>query len=239
MIYFFYDNKTGKAFPKARKLFNDLQKKKPDGTFLSFDENTVTPESLREASESQGLFESKVVGYLKNISENELVETEFKKLVKELASSSSIFVWVESSLKKPELEALEKAAEKSFLESEVPKKEKEDWNVFKIGEAFGGKDKKNLWRYILEAKRREIAAEEIHGILWWQLKSIILAESSKTASESGLKPFVYSKAKGFAKKFEGLELQNMADSFISMHHEAHRGNCDLYDELEKMALEFK
>lgn len=238
MLYFFYDNKTGKAFPKARKLFNDLQKKKPDGTFLSFDQDNVSVGALREASQSQGLFESKVVAHLKNISENEEVESEFKKLVKDMTSSASIFVWVETSLKKPELELLEKSSEKSFLETEGLKQKKDEWNAFKIADAFGSRDKKNLWKYLLEAKARNTAAEEIHGILWWQLKSMILTEVSKTASDSGLKPFVYTKSKSFAKNFKAGELQTLADKFVSIYHDAHRGECDLYDELEKIALEF-
>jgi len=237
MYYFFYDNKTSKAFKKARKLFDDLQKKKPDGTFLSFDENDVSAGALREAIGSQGLFESKVIVYLKNITENESVGSEFKKLVKDMATSNSIFVWVEKSLKKPELETLKEYAEKSFIESEVAKEKSEEFNTFKIGDAFGGRDKKNFWKYILDARNRGIVGEEIHGILWWQLKSIILVSKAENPIDTGLKPFVFSKSKSFLKNFKEEELQNLADRFIEIYHRAHRGECDIYDELEKIALE--
>lgn len=238
MIYFFYDNKTGESFKKAQKLFNDLQKKKPEGTFLSFGSDNVSLESLREASQSQGLFESKVVCFLKNIIENDEVVDSLKKIVKEMKESASIFVWIETSLKKAELEILKENAEKSFLEKEVAKEKVKEFNAFKIADSFGARDKKNFWKYVLEAKNNGVAGEETHGILWWQLKSIILASGSKTADESGLKPFVFSKSKSFAKNFKEDELQKMANEFIEIYHKAHRGECDIYDELEKVALGF-
>ncbi len=238
MYYFFYDNKTGRAFKKSRKLFADLEQKKPDASFLSFDEESVSLDILQQTIESQGLFESKIVAYLKNISENPSVSKELKKTIKSMASSQSIFVIVETDLKKSDLEVFEEYAEKSFIEKEVVEDKKEKFNTFSIADSFGGKDKKTFWRLILESKERGIPAEEVHGILWWQLKSMILSSVSKTAEESGLKPFVYTKSKSFAKNFKDNELQILADKFIAIYHDAHRGECDIYDELEKIALEF-
>ncbi len=236
MLYFFYDNKTGKSLTKARKLFNDLKQKKPDATFVELDEHSISISELSELIESQGLFETKIVCFLKNISVNKEIEKEMKRLVTSVADASSVFIWLETSLNKTPLELLESKATKSFLEKEVVKDKKVEVNVFKLAEYFGARDKKNLWKFFVELKKEKIPAEEIHGILWWQLKSILLTLDAKTVEETGLKPFVFSKAKGFARNFKEEELQRLADTFVTIYHEAHRGNCDLYDEMEMMIL---
>ncbi len=237
MLYFFYDNKTGKSLTKARKLFNDLKQKKPDATFVELDEHSVSVNELFELIESQGLFETKIVCLLKNISLNKEIEKEMKRLVTGVADASSVFIWLETSLNKAPLELLESKATKSFLEKEGVKEKKVEVNVFKLAEYFGARDKKNLWKFFVELKKENIPAEEIHGILWWQLKSILLTLGAKTAEEAGLKSFVFSKAKGFARNFKEEELQHLADMFVVIYHEAHRGNSNLYDELEKIILE--
>lgn len=235
MYYFFYDNQSGKLHTKAKKLFDDLQQKKRDATFLSFDEETVSLEKLLEVSFSQGLFESKVVCYLNNISLNDEISKSLKTITKQFKESASIFVWIEDSLKKADLEVIKQHAEKTTVEEKLEKGEK-TFDVFSLANLFGEKNKKGLWTALQEAKTRKIAAEEIHGILWWQLKSIILASKTKTASEAGLKPFVFSKAKGFAKSFSDKELTLLPDLFVAMYHKAHRGEVDLYVELEKLVL---
>lgn len=237
MIYFFYNNNFVEANKKAKKLFSDLQKKKRDATFISLDFLTVSETGLREVLESQGLFESKIVCFLSRILENKELSLDLKKILKDMKESSTIFIWVESNLKKSDIELLSKYSEKSSVEETKEKVNKTEFNVFSLGDAFGQRDRKKFWKLVLEVKKRGIPGEEIHGILWWQLKSMILSVSSKNSEESGLKPFVYSKSKTFAKNFTEKELQDMADKLVLIYHEAHRGKLDLYDELEKIALE--
>lgn len=237
MIYFFYNNNFVEANKKAKKLFSDLQKKKRDATFVSLDFLTVSETGLREVLESQGLFESKIVCFLSRILENKELSLDLKKILKDMKESSTIFIWVESNLKKSDIELLSKYSEKSSVEETKEKVNKTEFNVFSLGDAFGQRDRKKSWKLVLEVKKRGIPGEEIHGILWWQLKSMILSVSSKNSEESGLKPFVYSKSKIFAKNFTEKELQDMADKLVLIYHEAHRGKLDLYDELEKIVLE--
>lgn len=237
MIYFFYNNDFVLANKKAKKLFADLQKKKSDATFLFIDTSSATEEKLREALLSQGLFESKIVCFLSRILENKELTSNLKRILKEMKESSTIFVWVESNIKKSEIELISKSAEKAFIEEVKEKIQKAEFNAFKIADAFGERNRREFWKLVVEAKQKGTAGEEIHGILWWQLKSMILSSKSNSADEAGLKPFVYSKSKSFAKNFKEIELQKLADRFINIYHEAHRGNCDLYNELEKIALE--
>ena len=78
--------------------------------------------------------------------------------------------------------------------------------------------------------------EEILNILFWQVKSMLLAHYSKTAQESGLNPFVFRKAFQFQKNYSELELRGLSKKIIILHHNVRRGIGDLTTSLEYFAL---
>ena len=78
--------------------------------------------------------------------------------------------------------------------------------------------------------------EEIHGILFWQVKSIVLASRTKSATEAGLNPFVYSKAKSFAENFNQQELDKILEDIVRLYHDAHRGLHDFETAMEIFIL---
>ena len=65
---------------------------------------------------------------------------------------------------------------------------------------------------------------------------MLLVSGQLGVKESGLNPFVYSKAKSFLKNWNEQELSKLSKKFVEIYHESHRGNCDLYDEMEKISL---
>jgi hypothetical protein len=67
---------------------------------------------------------------------------------------------------------------------------------------------------------------------------MILARDSKSASEAGLNPFVYSKAKKGLGNYKERELDNLLERVILLYHDGHRGLVDLELGIEKMMLEF-
>ncbi|MCA9353191.1 hypothetical protein KC901_03345, partial [Patescibacteria group bacterium] len=75
--------------------------------------------------------------------------------------------------------------------------------------------------------------EEIHGILFWQVKNIALVHTSST--NPGMNPFVYKKTMHFAKNFSHKDIQGLSRSLAHMFH-----NRDTYStldvELEKFIL---
>ena len=109
--------------------------------------------------------------------------------------------------------------------------------MFSLTDAFGRRDKKQLWVLFTKAKIRRVADGEIHGILFWQLKAIIQATSSKTPKESGLNPFVYQKSTGFAKKFSKDELIQTSSKLVASAHNVRRGIIDFTGALEQFILE--
>ena len=60
-------------------------------------------------------------------------------------------------------------------------------------------------------------AEEQHGILFWQVKTMLLVASGET---KGLKPFVVSKARKFTQNYSDNELRRLSDKLVTIYHDA-------------------
>ena len=87
MIYFFSGNDNKKSFEKASQLFQSLKEKKPEATFLSFDEEEISLSILDELISSKGLFSKKIVAYLKCPLERTDLNKEILKKIKNLKES--------------------------------------------------------------------------------------------------------------------------------------------------------
>lgn len=236
MIYFYYGTDRGKVQAKARGTFDALQKKKPDASFVALDAESLTLQDLDMIAGSQGLFEKKIVARLSDILDNEELEDDILKSLPELKASENIIVWSEGVVNKTSLEKIKKHVEKAeeFLAKEIFKQK--EFSIFFLADALGEKDKKRFWALLVEAFRRGKVVEEIHGTLFWQLKTILIAKKTKTAEEAGINPFPYGKAKSFAKNWDEGELTKAINLLVDMYHKAHRGQLDFEIALEKFAL---
>jgi hypothetical protein len=114
---------------------------------------------------------------------------------------------------------------------------KESSSLFPMADAFGSRDKKKLWVMYRQAMDNDAVPEEIHGILFWQAKSMVLAAKSNAAGDAGLNPFVFSKSKRFCANFKEGELDIVVSNLVHMYHRAHRGEIDFERELEKFVLD--
>ena len=175
------------------------------------------------------------------------------KKIKEIKESPNFFVFLEGELNKKELEKFEKNAEKieEFKKPErrLTKKEAlalkgEKVDFFDFTDGLGERNKKKLWTLYQDALAEEVPSEEIQAMFFWQVKSMLSALKSQTATEAGLNPFVYSKAKNYAKNYclpnvsvGEKKLKQMSTKLFDMYHEAHRGEIDFAVALEKFILE--
>jgi len=240
MIYFLYGSDNKKAREKAHEIEASLLKKKPDAALFrvtteNWDENWLT-----DLIEGQGLFTPKYIVILDRLFENKEIKEYVVKNLKEIQGSEHVFIFIEGEMDKTTLGKIEKKSEKiqEFDDSRpFPKKEDKKFNVFSLTDALAARDKKKLWILFQEAKRKGSVAEEIHGILWFQIKAMMLADEGKSATDTGLNPFVFNKSKSAAKNFKPHELEDMASNFIKMYHDSHRGLHDFDIELEKFILE--
>ena len=258
MLYFLHGTDTDAVKKKAQSLVADLLKKKPDASVFTLTDENWNDDAIDEYVGGQGLFANKYIVVIKNIltgsgisKEKTAERKEFKERFLEkleiFAESPNIFIMSEGFIDKVSLKKIEKHAEKvqEFLlaeKSEVGGKirmtGKSDFNIFSLTDAFGSRDKKTLWVLYRQAVAAGKVPEEIHGILFWQLKSMVLAARTKSAEDAGLAPFVYSKSKRAASNFSSEELALMLGKMVGLYHDSHRGIHDFETALERFILEF-
>jgi len=236
MIYLLTGEDSGKARTKAHEIINSLLKKKPDASFFKIDGEAWVTEEMERLIGGVGLFENNHIVFLDSIFTNEEAKDFLLKNLKEIEESKNIFIILELKLLKAERERIEKRAAKTqeFLLKET--KPRDEFNMFALTDALGNRDRKKLWVLYNKAMFLEKAPEEIQGLLFWQLKSMIQAKNSKTAMEAGQKPFVFSKSKRYVENFKEGELERKSGELITMYHDVRRGMVDFDVELEKWVL---
>jgi hypothetical protein len=136
----------------------------------------------------------------------------------------------------------EKVQEYEKAERKLTKKERlkaigEKIDFFEFADALGRRDKRGLWVLFQEVLAEQVPAEEVHGIFFWQIKSMLLAKKCKTPEEAGMKLYPFEKAREYSRNYKDDELIKLSSRLVNMYHEAHRGNLDFYVALEKMILE--
>lgn len=236
MIYLIHGNDFERARGKARELIVALQKKKPGAEVFRLEDEMVSAGKLDELTGGQGLFERKYIVFADNVFRSEEAKEIVLGKLKALAESENIFIFLEDELGKADLKELEKFAEKVQRFSVVTKKEK-PFNIFSLTEMLGRRDKRGLWILYQKALAEGLAPEEIHGILFWQIKAMLAAVLAKTAAEAGLKPFVFQKSRAFARNFSVAELKNLSSKMVAVYHNTRRTGPDLDVALEKLILE--
>lgn len=234
MIFLIYGTDTIRARDRARQLVSVLRNKKPDAGYVELEEKTERGK-LEELFASQGLFGPKLVvfadGLLSKAEGRDLVVEKIPKL----AGSENIFIFLEGKLEAKTVSVFKKWAEKAECHDKLEKKP--DFNIFSLADYLGRKDKKNLWVSYQEALRRGVAPEEIHGTLFWQVKTLLIAGRSENISDSGLKPYSWTKAKSALRNWKEEELQNLASNLVEIYHQARRGEYELDTALERVILD--
>ncbi len=236
MLYFIY-GEPNKCFEKSAKLVDSMLLKRPESEVFKISAENFSESKLDELVGSQSLFSKKYIVQMSRISESkEGIECLVDKL-EEVKKSDNVFVWVDPDVSKEILKKVEKFAEKVQEFSNAAAKNKNDsFNIFSLTDALGERDSKKLWILYLSAVKEGIPVEEIHGVLWWQVKTMLMASQTDFAEEAGLKPFVYSKAKKYSGNFSKDELENLSNKMIEVYHESRRSGPDLETRLEKLIL---
>lgn len=243
MLYVIHGTDVDRAREKSRALFEALREKKPDASAGEVNAETVSADKIEELTQTQGLFENKQIIFMDRTLESKDVREVILDKIDALAESPNIFIVFEGKLTKEVLKKLEKRAEKvtEYELDEADKAEKaaakKDSGFFPMADALANRDKKTLWVMLRRAFDDGAAAEEIHGILFWQAKALALAAKTATAGEAGLNPFVYNKAKRALSIWDKAEVERLVSNLVHMYHRAHRGEVDFEVELEKLALD--
>lgn len=253
MLYLFYGSDREKINRKTTELISALLSKKPDASSLKIDSENVVETNVTDLVEGQGLFERKYIVLLDRIL---LIDEgkDFLSKIKEMVESENIFIAREEKILSKDLTKLEKYANKvqkfdlalgsdASVYGEIggvnrANRSAEKFNVFEIANKFSMCDGIGAWITYRQALESGIEPENISGILFWQMKALILAGESKSAGESGLNPFVFSKAKTASAKWKKEELEKSATDLIRIYHESRNDSLKLDLALERFLLSF-
>lgn len=213
MIYLFCGDDTKNKHSSYEKFIKSM----PAGTETFFiGKNDFDPMETESLYSGSGLFFKKCVVIFTNIFEREETLDFILDKLNLISQSENDFVFLEGKLNKPILDAFKKArAEINVFE--LPKERKEKFDSFLLANAFGQKDKLNLWVYFRQAIDNGVAMEELIGILFWKAKDMMLK-------------------KDFS-KFSELELKNFAGKLSYLLPEARKNGLDAETTFEQFLLE--
>ena len=238
MLYLYHGPDTDNARKKIHTLIAGLLKKQPHAEHFRFEAEKVTSDRLSEYTQSQGLFANKYIVFLDQPFDAQESGDAVVAFRKEIADSENIFIVLAGSLTKTILKKFESTAEK-IIEVGGTQKQKttnKEFNIFTLTDALGNRAPGKLWTLYQRALHAGKSAEEVHGVLCWQIKSMLLASQSTDASSSGLKPFVYSKSKKHSNNFSEGELEKLSRDYVDVYHAARRGEISFEEGLEGLIL---
>lgn len=235
MLYFLYGTDTHKARKKLHELLDLAKKKRPDAELFKITGESFSEAQFDELLVSQGLFENKYTVVLDNLFEKKDIKEYVLDRINAVAESDQIFLVLEGKVDSVSLKKIEKVAKQSqeFVKAES---KKQDINIFSITDGLVAKDKKKLWVSYVDLLNKGGVAEEIHGILFWQVKSMLLASKAKSQTETGLSPYVYKNALTGARSYKTEELVAMSSELVDMTHRVRQGKGELEIMLEKWVL---
>jgi len=183
---------------------------------------------------SRGLFEEKYIVKIRDPFEDKEVSKTIEESAEDMSLAPHLFVIISEKISVPLKKVFTK--HKATIEEFNTLEKNEEFNVFSITEALLQRDSKKLWTLYRKALDSGIAPEQIHGVLWWQMKSVVIAMKSKNENEAGMKPFVFSKSKRALTKFSKEEVENLLSKLLSIYHNSRIGKINMEYGLESFVL---
>jgi|SRR5579872_861700 len=235
MYYFLHGKNEKEARKKLKSLVDTLHKKRPEAEIFRMHDENWSEGQFDELLVAQGLFDQKYIVILDSLFDMAEAKERILDRASDMKESENVFLIIESDVDKKSLDKISKHAEKVQEFEGGPSKE-ERFNTFGLADAFGRRDKKGLWVGYLKALDQGISPEEISGVLFWQIKNIIIAQKTKSAKESKLSPFVDTKARGFAKNFTPDEVGSFARSIVEATQSVRQGEGEMEVLLERVVL---
>jgi len=231
MLEVYYGNDTELVRRTVHERTTSL--KKAGVEVSTIEKDTFVPGILTDAVGATSLF-GEALGYvLDTPSDAAEFNAEVTAQLEAMAVSPHVFIVLEGPLLAAAKKPFAKHAETI---EEYKKAAAGRFNTFSLAEALAGKQKKQLWLLLQEARLSGAAAEEVIGILWWQLKSLRLAAFTTSAAEAGMKDFPYNKAKRSLPNFKDGEIESLSRSLLVVYHDGHGGKRNIDDALEEWVL---
>ena len=183
MLYLFSGDDAKNKILSYEEFIKSVPK---DTEIFKFSRNDFNQDQIESFYSGPGLFSRKSLIVFHNFFEDEEIRDFILEKMPLMAEAENSFVFLEGKLNKTILDAFKKArAELNIFE--LAKNGTEKFNSFLLANAFGVKDKLNLWVYFRQAVERGVPMEELVGVLFWKIKEMILKKNFSKFSEKELK----------------------------------------------------
>lgn len=249
MLYLIHGTNSKKIQDQVQTLVDTLKVKREFAQVFQVHADTFSVENFEGLTGSQGLFFDKHVLVCRGLlqAKKEIKDYALKH-IKDYIVSSHIYLFVEEDLDQKTVDAVTKYDEVKVKEyTGGGKVEKEDMSTraFPIVQTYAellsipyekrtAVQKYRAWQGVDSIRVLSVPPEEFFGILWWKYKTIVQALGS-TQKESGLTPYAYAQAKKLADAY-GPRVHTDLGLLLDIYHEAHMGECDMWEELEGFVL---
>lgn len=236
MLYVYHGSDINKARAKVRKTIDALRAKQPNATYLRvYGDEFLTVDTI-ELTASQGLFKSAYIVLLDSILASVDAEKYFAGALDAYVDAEHIFVLLQQDINPKLLTKIQKSAHKVEEFVARPVHAAAALNPFALTDALLARDAGGVFVQLYAAAKGGRAAEETLGTLFWAAKSIVLAHSTKTAQEAGLKEFPFKKAQSAAKKFSHSEARELMCALATAQADAYTQGVPLELVLESILL---
>jgi len=228
MLHIYFGSDVSAARSKACAVAADTEK-----SVTRIEAETYVPQQITDSVRSVSLFGDCSTYIIDTPSLDEIMNQEVLACATEMAESLDVFIIIEGPLlAAPKKKWLAHAS----MSEEFSKGPAARFDVFRLAESLLQRDKKSLWMLLCDARTAGLASEEIIGTLWWQLKTLRVADCTNTAAEAGMKEYPYNKAKRALRNFKAGELESLSTSLLAVYHDGHGGVRDIELGLEEWVL---
>lgn len=235
MIYFFCGTDWEKARQEAGRLL-DAEKKR--GTEVVVIEDAgLTSLSLSELADSRGLFREKVAVFADNlVGDGILSEEDMLEASRAFRRADNALVILERNKLGAGFIKEMKTASDSFHAFDLPEVRERKLDNFALSDALMEKDRKKLWLAYRRAVKDGALAEEIQGMLFWGAQMMALAVLCRSASEAGVSPYPFSKARKAVANYGAEKSLDLPFCLTSLLHDSRRKGEELEVALERFVL---
>lgn len=236
MLYLIYGTDTIKSQNKYNDLILSLRERQPNSAVFLLNSENFSVAQWQELLVGQSLFYQKYIVGVNRLLANKEFGSVISDSFEELAASPHIFIFIEESVELKTFAKIEKTAEKIlFFDKKETIMEKID--DFAITDAFCRRDRKKMWLEFTRALTNGREADMIFWQLWWQLKMLLIAKTTRQKVPKNIKPFVFNKALQASANYSEEELKSLSRQLIRFYHGHFSGSEDFIFGLEKIILE--
>ena len=183
MIYLFSGDDVKNKHLTYEKFIKSISQ---DREIFFVNRNDFNKNQIESLYSGSGLFFQDCIVVFQDVFEREEIREFILEKLDLIGKSGTTFVFLEGKLSKLILDAF-KGARAELNIFELPKEKKEKFNNFLLANAFGVKNKLNLWIYFRQAMDKGVGMEELTGVLFWKIKDMLIKKDFRKFSETELK----------------------------------------------------